>query len=79
MAGDLQKIFHALETGHCGEFGSDLFERDLLDGVDFDVARIHPVTMPHPDARLNPDADAAGNVTSADRVPKIPGEQHSAV
>ena len=76
VLGDFEQIEDAEEAGGAGELGSDVWKADGFDGVDFDVAFFHLVTLADGDAWAKPEANAAGDAAGADAVAKALGEYH---
>jgi hypothetical protein len=66
MFGDFEEIDQAQESGLSGKLRGDFLNTDLLNGIDFDVAFFHAVSVAGFDVRKLPDADAAGDFAGAD-------------
>jgi hypothetical protein len=71
-----EQVEDAEEAGGLGELGRDVGQADGFDGVDLDLAFVHAVAASDFDARGDPDADRAGDLSGADAVAEAFGEDH---
>ena len=76
VLGHLQEVDHALETRSACELRGDVLETDWQDGIDLDLAFLHTVMLANGDARVHPDADAAGDPPTANSVAQALREDH---
>ncbi len=61
MFGGLEQIDHPEESGFDGHGVVDVLDRDLLDGLDFDLAVLEGIALADCDLGAFPDADAGGD------------------
>jgi hypothetical protein len=64
----LKKITCCFEAATVRKFISDVVERDWFDGIDFNLAVFHPVSVAYPYSRSMPYANAAGDGTGPNAV-----------
>jgi len=76
MLGDLEQVYDALEPRLTSQFRSDVNEADQKDGINLDLAILHPIALPDCDVRVLPDADAARDLTPSHTVAQSLREDH---
>jgi hypothetical protein len=76
VLGDFEEVEDAEEAGGAGELRGDVGKADEVDGVDLDFAFFHAVAVADDDVGTHPDADAAGDVATADAFAEALGEGH---
>ena len=76
MFGYFEEVDKAQEAGLSRQLRGDFLEGDLFNGIDFDVAFFHLVSVACFDVRGFPDPDAAGDLAGADSFAQAFGEDH---
>src|SRR5215475_9311442 len=74
--GDFEEIEDAEKAGFAGQGRGNVGQADRLDGVNFDVAFFHDITLADGDAWAHPEADGGGDFTALYAGAKAPGEGH---
>lgn len=76
VLGDLEQVENAEEAGLAGYLRGDVGKANRVDRVDLDLSLFHAIARPYFYARLDPDADTAGDPPAANSFAKPLGEQH---
>lgn len=76
VLGDFQEIFGILETTSAPEIVIDIGQRDLPDGVHFDVAPAQPIPSVQRHVRPLPNPHGACSPAPDDAIVQALGEQH---
>src|SRR5205085_1369764 len=80
VTGTVLRHFHqvlaAPETGFYRQIRRDLIQIDLLDGIDMDFTFVHRIASAYLDARVLPDANAAGDESAPHSFAKAFCEDH---
>jgi hypothetical protein len=74
----LEEIAYPGEAALAGETRRDLFDRDLNDGIDLDLAFFEPVSPAGPNVRTHPDTNASRDRTTSHAIAQVFREQHRA-
>ena len=76
---NLEQVDQTVEAGLTRELRGDIRKPDGLDGIDFNLAFVHRIAAADPDARTQPDANAAGDVAAPHAVAKTSREDHRGI
>ena len=76
MLGDFQQIDDPQKSRLPRQLRSNFLEPDLLNGIDLNLAFLHPVAVPDNDVRALPYPDTARDLSLADAVAKSLRERH---
>ena len=74
--GYFEQVQDSQKAGGASQLWSDVGQADGLDGVYFDLAFFHGVTLADADVRAGPEADGAGDFAAADAIAQALGEDH---
>ena len=72
----LQQVDDSEEAGFTCQLGRDVRQTDRLDGVNFDLALFHLIAGSSLDVGTRPDADAAGDFSTANALAEALCEHH---
>jgi hypothetical protein len=76
MPCDPKEIACAGKAALAGKTRRDLFERDLNDGINFDLAFFESITPADTNMRTRPDANASRDRTASHAIAQVLREQH---
>ena len=65
MAGDDEELFYGVEAGTCCKLRCNVGKPDLNQMIDYNLSWRQRIAPTHFDARLPPNADAAGDIAAA--------------